>query len=294
MGSVGQQQQPPKTTVQPGVPALDEVTAYVKAGVDGERMGACPFCQRVFMVLLIKSQQKLLKFKVITTNPAKPPPEFKALGLKHVPALIHGDDGFDALDDIIQYLDTKYPGGGLEYNNPDADLATKDFFSKFCFYIKAVNEDPSKLDQALKKLNIFLEKSLNVTNGIVNGNPHEDEEEENANQAHIQYLCSHHLTHLDCEVLPKLQHLRVAAKALKNYDIPTDLRGFWRYLHAAYTHPVFVRTCPCDQEIILHWHDRPETPKLSHKKHSVIAKEKPKFSFDVPVHASVVTIIDES
>lgn len=290
MGSVGQQQ---PGAVVPG--ALDEVTAYIKAGVDGERMGACPFCQRVFMVLLTKSQHKLLKFKVITTNPAKPPPEFKALGLKHVPALIHGDDGFDALDDIIQYLDTKYPGGGLEYNNPDADLATKDFFSKFCFYIKAVNEDPSKLDQALKKLNGFLERTLNVTNGITNGstNHEEDAEDDNVTHAHIQYLCGNNLTHLDCEVLPKLQHLRVAAKALKNYDIPTNLRGFWRYLHAAYIHPVFVKTSPCDQEIILHWHDRPETPTLSHKKHSVIAKEKPKFSFDVPVHATVVTIVDE-
>lgn len=290
MGSVGQQQ---PGTVAPGI--LDEVTLYVKAGVDGERMGACPFCQRVFMVLLIKSQQKLLKFKVITTNTAKPPPEFKALGLKHVPALIQGEDGFDALDDIIQYIDNKFPGGGLEYNNPDADLATKDFFSKFCFYIKAVNQDPSKLDQALQKLNGFLERTLHITNGITNGGSHheDDGEDDSAAQAHIQYLSGNNLTHLDCEVLPKLQHLRVAAKALKNYDIPTNLRGFWRYLHAAYTHPVFVRTCPCDQEIILHWHDRPETPKLSHKKHSVIAKEKPKFSFDVPVHASVVTITDE-
>lgn len=65
-----------------------------------------------------------------------------------------------------------------------------------------------------------------------------------------------------------------------------------RYLHAAYTNPIFVRTCPCDQEITLHWHDRPETPKLSHKKHAVIAKEKPKFSFDVPVRASVITVVE--
>lgn len=295
MGSVGQ----PPVVVAAGAAAngREEVTVYVKAGVDGERMGACPFCQRVFMVLLIKSQHNLLRFKVITTNPAKPPPEFKALGLKHVPALIHGDDGYDALDDIIQYLDTKFPGGGLEYCNPEADLATKDFFSKFCFYIKAVNQDPSKLDQALQKLNSFLEKSTSITNGLTNGDSNhqhdEEEEEDSLPEAQVQFLCGNRLTHLDCEVLPKLQHLRVAAKILKDYDIPTNLRGFWRFLHAAYTHPVFVRTCPCDQEIILHWHDRPETPKLSHKKHSVIAKEKPKYSFDVPVHASVVTVVDE-
>nr|XP_053655867.1 chloride intracellular channel exl-1-like [Cherax quadricarinatus] len=246
MGSVGQ---PSVVVVGPTTRAREEVTVYVKAGVDGERMGACPFCQRVFMVLLIKSQHNLLRFKVITVNPAKPPPEFKVLGLKHVPALIHGDDGYDALDDIIHYLDTNFPGGGLEYNSPEADLATKDFFSKFCFYIKAVNQDPSKLDQALEKLNHFLEHCTLITSGLTNGDT--------------------------------------------NHQMKTNKHCIHRYLHAAYTHPVFVRTCPCDQEIILHWHDRPETPKLSHKKHSVIAKEKPKYSFDVPVHASVVTVVDE-
>ncbi|KAK3856697.1 hypothetical protein Pcinc_036999 [Petrolisthes cinctipes] len=318
MGSVGQQKNSPSSSSSSTTTTTnsssrrkqqqeeeeDTVTVYVKAGVDGERMGACPFCQRVFMVLLIKAQHGLLKFKVITTNPAKPPPEFKTLGLKHVPALIHRDDGCDALDDIIHYLDTKFPGGGLEYNSPEADLATKDFFSKFCFYIKAVNQDPSKLDQALHSLNTFLERPITNTtvtpsNGILtNGDTEHHAENDEADLSHHhhqeppEYLYGPHLTHLDCEVLPKLQHLRVAAKALKDYDIPTNLRGFWRYLHAAYNNPIFVRTCPCDQEITLHWHDRPETPKLSHKRHAVIAKEKPKFSFDVPVRASVITVVE--
>ena len=58
MGSVGQM------GAGKDAPKLEEVIMYVKAGVDGERMGACPFCQRVFMVLLIKAQQRLLTFKV--------------------------------------------------------------------------------------------------------------------------------------------------------------------------------------------------------------------------------------
>lgn len=47
-----------------GTTSLEEINLYVKAGVDGERLGACPFCQRVFMVLLIKARHNLLKFKV--------------------------------------------------------------------------------------------------------------------------------------------------------------------------------------------------------------------------------------
>lgn len=59
----------------------------------------------------------------------------------------------------------------MEYNSSEADIATKDFFSKFCFYIKAVNQDPSKLDQALERLNNFLEKT-HITNGVTNGDAH--------------------------------------------------------------------------------------------------------------------------
>lgn len=45
--------------------------------------------------------------QVITMNPAKVPESLKDLGLKHLPALIHEDEGFDTVDDIIQYLDNE-------------------------------------------------------------------------------------------------------------------------------------------------------------------------------------------
>ncbi len=33
----------------------DVVTLYVRAGFDNKKYGACPFCQRVFMVLMVKA-----------------------------------------------------------------------------------------------------------------------------------------------------------------------------------------------------------------------------------------------
>ncbi|XP_018007590.1 chloride intracellular channel protein 2-like isoform X1 [Hyalella azteca] len=362
----------------------DVVRLFVKAGVDGERMGACPFCQRVYMVMMVKAQHGLLKFQVIACSPAKPPDELTKLGLKHLPAIVHLDEGFDAEDDIVQYIDDTFPGGGLVYDSPEAEIACKDFFSKFCFFIKAVNQDSSKLDHALEKLDAFLEaatppcsplassppppkspttpsspaltaKNLSSLSGstassfaspapsfrssvgssnspvpssgpssplpagksvsrtpaaylpttstnwpVVNtsssklfgGSTDSGAESLCSESNELQWLTGPGLSHLDCVVLPKLQHLRVAAAALKAYQIPTRFRGLWRYLHNAYNNPVFAQTCPCDQEIVLHWHDRLETKKMSHKKHAELAKEKPKFSFDVPVRASVVTVVE--
>ena len=40
-------------------------TLYLKVGADGARMGACPFCQRVLMVSLLKAQHNAhMQFKV--------------------------------------------------------------------------------------------------------------------------------------------------------------------------------------------------------------------------------------
>ena len=33
----------------------DSLTLYVKAGCDNRKYGACPFCQRIFMLLMLKS-----------------------------------------------------------------------------------------------------------------------------------------------------------------------------------------------------------------------------------------------
>ena len=86
------------------------------------------------------------------------------------------------------------------------------------------------------------------------------------------FLAGPRLSRLDCEVLPKLHHLRVAADYLKaaasnihtqtlvcrldgyspltelpqvlsiipqDFSIPAGLTGIWRYLHAGYNQPIF-------------------------------------------------------
>ena len=35
----------------------DILTLYVRAGCDNRKYGACPFCQRIFMHLMLKSAQ---------------------------------------------------------------------------------------------------------------------------------------------------------------------------------------------------------------------------------------------
>lgn len=48
---------------------------------------------------------------------------------------------------------------------------------------------------------------------------------------------------------------QVVAKKYRNYDIPSEFRGLWRYLSNAYSRDEFTSTCPSDLEIELAYKD---------------------------------------
>jgi glutathione S-transferase len=49
---------------------------------------------------------------------------------------VRSDEGFDTVEEILDYIEETFPLPSLIPNNPLAEAATGDFFSKFCFYIK--------------------------------------------------------------------------------------------------------------------------------------------------------------
>jgi len=100
-----------------------------------------------------------------------------------------------------------------------------------------------------------------------------------------RYLCSDDRpTHLDCIMLPKLQHIRVATGVLRDFRIPADLRGLWRYMDTAYQSDLFFKSCPTDEEIIAHWLEKPECRAVVDKAtlSSATLDRPPSYSFDVP------------
>jgi len=132
---------------------------------------------------------------------------------------------------------------------------------RFSYFIKDVSHTPASLMTELRRLDAYL-----VSSGH-------------------RYLCSdEHLTHLDCIMLPKLQHIRVAAHALRNFQIPAELGGLWRYLESAYQSDLFFKTCPADEEIVAHWLEKPECRAVVDEAtlSSATHDRPPTYSFDVP------------
>lgn len=100
-----------------------------------------------------------------------------------------------------------------------------------------------------------------------------------------KFMCRDELCHLDCLMLPKFQHIRVAAKAFKDFEIPDDMVGLWKYLKMAYENDTFRKTCPSDQEIVHEWESKAGIPALSESKKKIYTMDgyvEPQFSMNVP------------
>ncbi|GLH13958.1 Uncharacterized protein GBIM_18426 [Gryllus bimaculatus] len=57
----------------------------------------------------------------------------------------------------------------------------------------------------------------------------------------------------DCELMPRLQHIRVAGKYFVDFEIPKELSALWRYMYHMYQLDAFTQSCPADQDIINHY-----------------------------------------
>ena len=148
---------------------------FYRSGFDGKKYGACPACQRVFMVLMMKAARPApgprLQFLVATVPPGRPPMQLKRHGLRNLPAIIYRlmstktpsdlpvfvpssilqitmfhfrsiydsrKDALDTVEEIIDYIDMKVPHPNIASDNNKAESVTRDFFSKFCFFIKVI------------------------------------------------------------------------------------------------------------------------------------------------------------
>ncbi|KAF2975809.1 hypothetical protein EK904_004870 [Melospiza melodia maxima] len=153
------------------------------AGLDGENIGNCPFCQRLFMVLWLKG----VKFNVTTVDMTRKPEELKDLAPgTNPPFLLFNKELKTDFIKIEEFLEQTlgpptYPHLSPKYKE-SFDVGS-DIFAKFSAYIK----NPRK--------------EANIT------------------------------------------------KKYRDFEIPEDMTGVWRYLNNAYACEEFSHTCPADEEI---------------------------------------------
>ncbi|XP_056261189.1 chloride intracellular channel protein 5b isoform X1 [Seriola aureovittata] len=235
-----------ESSAAPADPSQPEISLFVKAGSDGESIGNCPFSQRLFMILWLKG----VVFNVTTVDLKRKPADLHNLAPgTHPPFLTFNEEVKTDINKIEEFLEEmlsppKYPK--LAAKQRESNTAGNDIFAKFSAYIKNTKLEANAvlekgLTKALKKLDDYLNSPL----------PDEIdadsmEEEKGSNRC---FLDGNELTLADCNLLPKLHIVKVVAKKYRNYDIPSDMTGVWRYLNNAYTRDEFTNTCAADSEI---------------------------------------------
>lgn len=235
-----------ESSAAPAEPGHPAISLFVKAGNDGESIGNCPFSQRLFMILWLKG----VVFNVTTVDLKRKPADLHNLAPgTHPPFLTFNGEVKTDINKIEEFLEEmlsppKYPK--LAAKHRESNTAGNDIFAKFSAYIKNTKPETNAvlekgLTKALNKLDDYMNSPL--TDEI---DANSMEEEKGSNRL---FLDGNELTLADCNLLPKLHIVKVVAKKYRNYDIPSNMMGVWRYLKNAYTRDEFTNTCAADAEI---------------------------------------------
>lgn len=230
-----------------------EIELFVKAGIDGESIGNCPFSQRLFMILWLKG----VVFNVTTVDLKRKPADLHNLAPgTHPPFLTFNGDVKTDVNKIEEFLEEtltpeKYPK--LAAKHRESNTAGIDIFSKFSAYIKNTKQQNNAalergLTKALKKLDDYLNTPLPEE---IDTNTRGDDDK----GSQRKFLDGDELTLADCNLLPKLHVVKIVAKKYRNYDLPAEMTGLWRYLKNAYARDEFTNTCAADCEIELAYAD---------------------------------------
>jgi len=209
---------------------VPEIELIIKAStIDGRRKGACIFCQEYFMDLYLLAELKTISLKITTVDMKRPPADFRSnFEAAQPPILI--DSGIAVLENekIERHIMKNIPGGHNLFV-PDQEVSKKieNVYSKFKHMLMKNDELSKKAMTAiLTKVNDLLEEKG------------------------TRFLTGDTMCCFDCELMPKLQHVRVAGAFFCDYEIPAELGALWKYIKEMYQLDAFTQSNPADQDII--------------------------------------------
>lgn len=177
-----------------------EIELFVKASIDANSVGNCPFCQRLFMILWLKG----VNFTLSTVDMKKAPDVLRELAPgSQPPFLIYNKEVKTDTNKIEEFLEENLAPPHCEAlccRYKESKYAGEDIFRTFSALIK--NPDPAKNDllerrflTTLTTLSLYLETPL----------PDELDKNPNATESSRLYLDGDKLTLADCNLLPYCQ-----------------------------------------------------------------------------------------
>lgn len=215
-------------------PPLDEGRVlFVKAGPDGASMGDCPFSQKANLAMRFNNVEQ----RVYYIDLANKPDWFLDLNEDGTtPVFVDATHAIGDSDEIVEYSDRigsiQPPLMRESDDNWDSSFdVVSPIFGTLARLLK--NKDPeqeAKVRGDLSKALFDLDKHL----GLIEG----------------PFLLGDAVCALDCNLAPKLQHVKVAASHYKDFDIPAECDNVNKYISRMHTLEEWKATA-CDDEVII-------------------------------------------
>ncbi|RWS25422.1 Chloride intracellular channel exc-4-like protein [Leptotrombidium deliense] len=212
------------------------------------------------MDLYLLAELKTISLKVTTVDMLKPPPDFRS-NFDSTPPPILIDRGQAVLENekIERYIMKNIQGGhNLFVSDKETATVVENLYSKFKLMLTRRDDGSKKaLLNQLRNINQHLESRGS------------------------RFLTGDTMCCFDCELMPKLQHIRVAGKYFADFEIPDDMAALWTYMYNMYQLDAFTQSCPADQDIINHYKLQQGTKM---KKHEEL--ETPTYTTSIPISAT--------
>uniref|UniRef100_A0A914HKQ6 Chloride intracellular channel n=2 Tax=Globodera TaxID=31242 RepID=A0A914HKQ6_GLORO len=237
-----------------GKPLLE---LYVKAsGIDSRRIGACLFCQEFWMELYALYEVGCVRVEVKTVN-------VNSEGFKR---------NFSGAQPPIMVEEAK----NATYAD-NSDIERRIFHLCQEFHVQLFEKDlevEKTVQNLYRNFKIFLQAKTNLDNGkrqpsAIEGLPPQVaashtklvEQLASINQllaerGNMRYLLGETMTEYDCELMPRLHHMRVVGERLLGFTIPHQLTHLWNYVLTSYRTAAFIESCPADQDILHHYKEQ--------------------------------------
>ncbi|KAI1731561.1 chloride intracellular channel exc-4 [Ditylenchus destructor] len=229
---------------------------YVKAsGIDSRRIGACLFCQEFWMELYALYEVGVVRVEVKTVNVNSE--AFKKNFLGASPPIMTEEEKETTYSDNRE-IEGRIFHLAKEFNVPlfEKDLtvekAIQNLYRNFKIFLRAkVDHDkgkrqPSDIEglptQIAAAHNKLVEQLANIDQLL--------------SQRQTRYLLGDTMTEYDCELMPRLHHMRIVGLRLLGFEIPHNFTYLWSYILTAYRTAAFIESCPADQDIIHHYKEQ--------------------------------------
>lgn len=249
---------------------------YVKAsGIDNRRIGACLFCQEFWMELFALYEIGVARVEVKTVNVNSEAFKKNFLGAQP-PIMIEEEKN-------VTYSDNREIEGRIfhlakEFNvplfekDPAAEKTIESLYRNFKLYLRAKTEfdkgkkEVSPVNDLPPQIRTHHNRIVEQLTGI----------DQLLEERGTRYLLGPAMTEYDCELMPRLHHMRIVGQRLLGFDFPHHLVHLWNYVLTAYRTAAFIESCPADQDILHHYKEQlnlftnqRETLQAPTKNHSI-------------------------